>query len=263
MKRSPWLLFLSVIALPLVFAHHAEAPVLGISPLFFIQVASFVVGVVALFVFFDKKKKMMEHKQFFFLFIAVPVVLSTLYLAGFTLYENAVSETKGPVHWHADYQVWVCGERINLVDPTFPSNKIGTPLFHEHDDDRIHIEGTVKHLTDVSLGNYFSVVGGVLEEGHLRYPGYDAMYEVYDGETCKDGSVGTLKVYVNGKAIPYFSDYVIYPSSHVPPGDCIIVAFDDSESRWTNRLCESWKVQGWDYETFRRRSVTIGEYAWQ
>src|SRR3989344_115684 len=84
-----------------------------------------------------------QYKKFFFLSITIPVAMVTLYLAGHTLYENAISVTGGPVHWHADYQVWHCGERIDLVDPNFPSNKIGTPLLHEHDDDRVHMEGTV------------------------------------------------------------------------------------------------------------------------
>src|SRR3989338_7665363 len=90
-------------------------------------------------------------KWFLFLGISIPVVFVTFYAAGATVYQNHISETKGPVHWHADFEIWNCGEQVNLLDPTGLTNRIGTPLFHEHNDARIHVEGTLRAKEDVSL----------------------------------------------------------------------------------------------------------------
>ncbi|MCH7567996.1 MAG: hypothetical protein IIA87_01110 [Nanoarchaeota archaeon] len=207
-----------------------------------------------------------NYKKLFFWLMIIPIVLSSLYLAGNTIYENIVSETGGPVHWHADYQVLVCGERLDLIDPEGLSNRIGTTILHEHGDDRIHLEGTLREVKDASLGRYFQAIGGELESapGHLIYPTEDkGIINYQNGDLCPDGSLGTLKVYVNGKRIDDFENYVIYPDSRVPPGDCVIIAFDGSERVTTDILCESWEAQGWSYDDFKRRKVTIGEKIWQ
>jgi len=205
-------------------------------------------------------------KKIFFLVMVIPIVLTTLYLAGHTIYENINSPTGGPVHWHADYQVWMCGERLDLKDPKFPRNKIGTPLLHEHDDDRIHVEGTPKDLEEASLSFYFRTIGGELEAGHLKYPTNDGKYlEMEEGDSCKNGgqdSLKKLKVYVNGERTENYEDYIIYPDPNVPPGDCIIIIFDSNDEPETNILCESWEVNGWGYDDFTRREVTIKEKTW-
>ena len=208
-----------------------------------------------------------ENKKLFFLLMVLPVGISSLYLSGFTIYENFASITGGPVHWHADYEIYICGEKLNLVDPRGISNKIGSSEFHEHNDDRIHIEGTVKNLQDVDLGSYFSVIGGELDddEGHLVFNDeHKGSISVENGDICEDtAEVGELKVYVNGKKIEDYSDYLIYPDAYVPPGDCIIIAFDSSDSEKTDLICESWQIQGWNYDNFKRREAKISDRVWR
>ena len=165
------------------------------------------------------------------------------------------------MHWHADYQVWVCGERLNLIDPKFPSNKIGTNLLHEHDDQRVHIEGTLHKVSDVSLHNYFEVIGGKLTSDMLAYQTNEQLYEYKNGDLC-DSQPAMLKVYVNGQRVEDYENYIFYPDSYVPPGDCILVVFDNSTDSTTDRLCESWEVNGWNYENFKRPEVTIGDRSW-
>jgi len=213
--------------------------------------------------FFFRKEYGKKEKKILFLLVTVPVVLSTLYLGVSTIYENVTSITKGPIHWHADYHVYVCGEKQDLVNPKFPRNKVGTPLFHEHDDDRMHVEGTVSDWHEISLGHYFEVIGGILETGHLAMPTNDGYVEVRDGDSCPDGSTGTLKVYINGRKTEDYTEYVIYPNPYVPPGDCIMYIFDSSDSPTTDRLCESWEVKGWNYDSYSREQVTIGDRTWQ
>jgi len=182
-----------------------------------------------------------------FLGISLPVIFATIYLAGSTIYLNQASVTKGPVHWHADYQIWTCGERIQLVDPKGMSNKIGSSVMHEHNDDRMHVEGVVMDLEDVNLGNYFEVVGGHLENDWIMLPTNEGQITYGEGDLCNEQE-SNLKVYVNGKKIENPEKYVPSPEQNVPPGDCIIFDFDPGNLGTTDKLCESWEANGWNYE---------------
>ena len=193
----------------------------------------------------------------------VPIVLSSLYLAGNTIYENITSETGGPVHWHADYEVWVCGEKLDFIDPKGLRGKIGSSSFHEHNDDRVHFEGTPKNISDINLKNYFSIIGGELDLGHIIYPTNDGIIEYKDNDVCPGENPGKLRVYVNGKLEEHFEDYVIYPDSSVPPGDCIIIIFDETDEETTNKICTSWEVAGWNYDSFERKEIIIGDNTWK
>ena len=111
-------------------------------------IAASVIVIVVIAVSIASKPKTEKAKIFLFLGIAVPTLIATIFSAGSTVYLNINSETKGPVHWHADYEIWNCGEKIELVDPKGLSNKVGDAVFHEHDDDRVHVEGVVHEVGD-------------------------------------------------------------------------------------------------------------------
>jgi len=236
------------------------------APVTYIIITTFFLVIITVFILTIGKDFTNKNKKLFFWIMVIPIALSSLYLGGSTIYENIVSVTGGPIHWHADYQVHACGERLDLIDPQGLKNKIGNPIFHEHNDDRIHIEGTIEELSDVNLGKYFEVIGGELDDGvgHLIFNDkLQGVVSYESGDTCADGSIGSLKVYVNGNKVNDYSDYIIYPDTFVPPGDCIIVLFDNSDSETTELLCDTWDVNGWDYDTFVRPDVTIGGYSWQ
>lgn len=209
------------------------------------------------------KDKIANYKKLIFVLMIIPIVLSSLYLAGNTIYENVISETGGPVHWHADYEVWVCGEKLDFMDPTGLKNKVGDSSFHEHNDDRVHFEGTPKKIRDINLKNYFSLIGGELDRGRLRYPTNNRIIEYEDNDACPGEGLGKLKVYINGKLEEHFEDYVIYPDPSVPPGDCIIIIFDETNEETINKICTSWQVAGWNYDSFERKEITIGGNTWR
>ncbi len=194
------------------------------------------------------EKKIQKIKKPLFLAIVLPIIAASLFLAGSTIYGNIISTTKGPVHWHADYEVWACNQKLDLVNPKGWSNRIGTSTFHEHGDDRIHIEGVVHSLEDVALGRYFTTIGGKLHHDALVYPTEQGTIFYTNGDTCPDGQSGTLKVYVNGKKITQPEKYVITQTPYVPPGDCIIVEFSSGDAETTDKLCASWAAKGWSYE---------------
>lgn len=199
------------------------------------------------------KGKPDRAKPVLFLLIVIPVVLATAVLVGSTIYLNQVSATGGPVHWHADFEIWSCGQKIDLVDPTGLENRVGTAVVHEHGDDRIHVEGVLVDLEEASLHEFFEVVGGGLSAGELAVPLNAGSLAVRNGDLCPDGQAGELQLwayrvanprerggwqYVQERADP---DYVLSPHSAVPPGDCIILEFGPPRER-TDRLCETYRL---------------------
>lgn len=118
------------------------------------------------------KHRSQTAKILLFSVMAGTMVLSTVVLFGSTIYLNTVSESKGPVHWHADIEFWACGTELELRDPTgFLSNKIGTATYHEHDDKRIHLEGVVVHKSeDASLEKFMRVTGGYITSDTIGIP---------------------------------------------------------------------------------------------
>ncbi|MBI4021380.1 MAG: hypothetical protein HY369_03990 [Candidatus Aenigmarchaeota archaeon] len=191
-----------------------------------------------------------------FLLIMVPVVLATGYLVVSTVYLNAVSATGGPVHWHTDFEIWNCGQEVDLVDPTGLENRVGSPVLHEHGDNRIHVEGVVVDLQDVNLHAFIETVGGFEEPGKLTVPTNDGPAFLQDGDLC-NGAPGTLQGFVYRVTNPDdtrrsgflveqvklddLGGYVLSPHGNIPPGDCLIIELDQEKPR-TDRICETYRL---------------------
>lgn len=195
------------------------------------------------------KKPSQKLKQILFFSFSAVSVLVTLFLAGSTFYINTVSSSGGPVHWHADVEIWNCGEEVNLKDPKGFSNKIGTPTLHEHSDKRIHLEGVVVGKQDASLGKFFHVIGGNITRDSLTVPTNDGNLTLSSGGTCPDGSPAELQVFAfkvkdnnyTQSKLENPTEYVITGEGGVPPGDCIIFEYGPKKDR-TENLCRSFKV---------------------
>ncbi len=182
-------------------------------------------------------------KKIIFIVVAVPVVVVTLYMAGSTVYLNLTSWSGGPVHWHADYEVWVCNEHVtNFEKPVFPSNKVGTEVLHHHEDYRMHVEGLVIREGDVSLESYFKALGWEFDNDSLSMHMDDGTVRtVRNGDECPDGSTGSWRMYKKdwetGDYVgePAMKDFVLAPEFHVPPGDYLVLVFDAGEGLPSNR----------------------------
>lgn len=173
-------------------------------------------------------------KKIFFILIAVPVILITLYVGASSVYLNVISESGGPVHWHADFEIWTCGQELKLPTAKFPSNYVGTATLHHHDDNRIHIEGLFIKNQDVNLASFFEVIGGELTDSSIKVPQENtAPIEYKNGDACPSGRPGKLKVLVKNHETGEFeesmdiSNYVIKPYFEVPPGDYLKIVFGD------------------------------------
>lgn len=200
------------------------------------------------------KEKTEKMKWLFFLAIIIPIILTTIYTAGSTIYLNLISETKGPVHWHADYEIWNCDEKIELIKPKGISNRIGSAIFHDHGDNRIHVEGVVNNKENVDLHNFFEIVGGDLDKDRLVIPTGQKTVEVKNGDLC-NGEQGKLQVFVyriinpndkkgwifEQKKVEDFPEYILSPYSQIPPGDCIIIEFTKDKQE-TTHICETYKA---------------------
>ena len=187
-------------------------------------------------------------KPFLFGAIVTIVLGITGYLIWSTISTNIKSKTGGPVHWHADFEIWNCGEKIDIIDPKGWDNKVGTPLFHEHSDGRIHVEGPVMDYSEISLGQFFRVIGGELASSSLSTPVNNGLVIMENGTKCggETGEVQVLVYKTEGKT--FFQEklvdpasYILSPHSKVPPGDCIIIEFDKKKDK-TDKICNFYEV---------------------
>ena len=128
--------------------------------------------------------------------IAATVIFPTLLMSGSTIYLNTISDSKGPVHWHTDVEFWVCGQEIELRNPSGAlSNKIGTSTYHEHNDKRIHLEGVVIDTSyDASLAKILAVTGGKIASDSLVITNQDSIFE---NDTDGDKNIGDQELIRN------------------------------------------------------------------
>ena len=227
-------LLISVLFIPIVFSHEGEddefmldhSQLYPITQLQAVGYGSLVFGIlIVVIVLFQKKMNEITKKIAYILVVAV-ASLVTIYLITTTLHLNFISISKGPVHWHADYEIWVCDKDIKLAEPKGMSNKQGVDLMHAHNDNRIHVEGVLLDKKETSLGAFFHAVGGSLSSDGIKVPTDDGLVSVHEGDKCNE-QPARLSVFVNGKLIDDAHDYVISPYEKVPPGDRIKFIFTE------------------------------------
>jgi hypothetical protein len=249
-------LILVSVVIPLVAAHEDESDSekgveLKTRAMSVIMISSILVTALVILAIISKER-FHNHKKMLFSLMVIPIVAATFYAAGTTIYLNQISLTKGPVHWHADFEVWNCGKKLELINPQEFSNRVGTPVFHEHNDFRIHVEGVVVEEEDISLGNFLRVIGGSLTADTLAVPTPEEMMVMHDGDAC-NGQPGKIQAFlyrvVNPEAqgqwiyaqekIENITGYVVAPYSYVPPGDCLIIEFYQEKEK-TDKICASY-----------------------
>ncbi|MBI2012062.1 hypothetical protein HYS91_04805 [Candidatus Daviesbacteria bacterium] len=216
-----------------------------------IQYSLISLAVVFILVILSVLFKERQEKFKFLLFggFVLVIVLNTVYLVSSTIYLNSQSITGGPVHYHADFEIYNCGQKVEVKNPEGLSNKVGTEVVHEHNDNRIHIEGVILNKHDASIGHFLEALGGELRQDRMSIPAEDGLLELENGQMCHD-QAGILQVFVYRTESGSFyqrkltgnpQDYVISPFGQVPPGDCIIIEFDKPKDK-TDKLCIFYKV---------------------
>src|SRR3989338_9395874 len=227
-------LLLLVLFIPSIFSHEGEeeefmldhSELYPMTQLQAVGYGSLVFGIlIILIILFHKKMSNMIKKIVYFL-VVIAASSVTIYLVITTLHLNTISITKGPVHWHADFEIWACDKEILIKEPKGLSNKQGTDLMHAHNDNRIHVEGVILDKKQASLGAFFYAVGGSLTSDGMKVSTNDGLVSVHDGNFCNE-KPAKLYVFVNGNLIENPSAYVIAPYEKVPPGDRIKFVFTE------------------------------------
>jgi len=134
----------------------------------------------------------------------VVILVPSFYAAGSFVHESETSWSGGEIHYHADYEVIIENnggelEALNLIDPSnfceddymcSINDRTGITKYHEHNDNRIHLEGVFRKREDATLAAYFEAFGGKLTNTELVYPTNDGVV------TKTEGDGKTLKVLV-------------------------------------------------------------------
>ena len=242
MKKRMLILLFLIAFLPvyIVFSHEGEedfdldhSKLYPVSQLQAVGYGSLIFGIlIVIILLFHKKMNDVTKKIVYFLVIIVTSFV-TIYIILTTLHLNIISETKGPVHWHADFEIWVCGKELKIAAPKGMSNKQGTDLIHAHNDNRIHVEGVLLDKKEASLGAFFHDVGGSLSSDGMKIPTDDGLQSFHEGDKCNE-KPAKLYVFVNGIPISNPSQYIISPYEKVPPGDRIKFVFTEESSEEIN-----------------------------
>lgn len=200
----------------------------------------------------------------------VAILVPSFYAAGAFLHESQTSWSGGEIHYHADFEAFVeeNGElqELDLVDPgEFCKNtghessfmcklndRTGSTEYHEHNDDRIHLEGTFKTRRDASLAAFFEQFGGVLQNDKLVFPTKNGTVrkQNQDGKTLKilvhRGTGATRHWCLVGDSVPREdvcrdgysgepanspAEYVVSPYSRGPNLDDIFIVYDSQTPR--------------------------------
>jgi len=221
-----------------------------------------------------------KFKAPLFTLIVLVIAASTLTLSGASAYLSTSSPTGGPVRWSAEYQLWACGNQLELRDSkSLLTNHVGTPTLYEKNDSRIHFDGTPVNLPkDVSLGTFMQVVGGEISDDSLVVPLNDGASFVgtprspeqiqpniatskagsyarfISGQACGDQTayVQTFVYQRDAGTNTYHqfkvqspADYEMSHTADVPPGDCIIMEFAPPKDK-TDHLCPGYGQRDYD-----------------
>lgn len=107
-------------------------------------------------------------------------------------------------HWHASYQVVICGERQQNM-PTFEGSG-SSPGTHGDGVIHLHPFATSAEGSANTLKGYFKTGGGTLSGSEIRSPGFSKTWK--NGDKCDDGTEGTLQVFLNSEKLNDFTRYI-------------------------------------------------------
>ncbi|MBI4044029.1 MAG: hypothetical protein HY393_04465 [Candidatus Diapherotrites archaeon] len=116
------------------------------------------------------------------------------------------------IHWHADLEMDLCGVKSQLPAPPAGTEHLGSPIFHTHEDRRVHMEGSFYSPNDLKLGVFMDLVG--VPFSSIQIASYKA------GDQCPSSNApGKVSMTVNGISSTAFREYVIHEN------DKIVIAF--------------------------------------
>ena len=110
--------------------------------------------------------------------------------------------TNGPIHWHANFEVDICGEKKDFTKGyDFEDNRKGSLEFHSHNDEIIHIESQVIKKEDLALGNFFDAINVQFSESQIMNKN--------NGDLCPNSNSGKVHMYINDIENYEFRKFII------------------------------------------------------
>jgi len=151
----------------------------------------------------EKNKSVSKNTKYILISVILILVLAGSYYFIIRPINEFKPYTKGAVHWHANYEVYLCGERQDFTKGyDFEKDNLGTHILHPHNDNTIHLEGAIPKKEDILLGNFFD---------NIRIPfSSEKIMDKKNGDLC-DGKPGKINMYVNGKPNNDFRKYQLKP----------------------------------------------------
>lgn len=117
------------------------------------------------------------------------------------IFNKPATYSKGIVHWHAELNYNLCGDKNLLTEKGAPEG-IHPGILHGHNDGLVHVEGDVPSSESIILGAYFDEVGISFDK--------DRIGKYKNGESCPGSDKpGMLKFKINGEESTLFRDYVV------------------------------------------------------
>ncbi len=123
--------------------------------------------------------------------VPVATVIAVVFaiLGALFISRSAVGAPRIGDHWHARFSYFVCGVRQ-------PNPPVFSGEVHTHGDGIIHIHPSTPSYegSAARLVKWFEYGGGKLTKKEIQMPGDPVAHK--NGDTCSDGSVGEVQVYV-------------------------------------------------------------------
>lgn len=142
-----------------------------------------------------------RYKSYLMGLFLIAIFVPTVFASAAFVHRSVTTWSGGEVHYHADYEVVVQDEnggyeQLDLIDPgrfcegtghessymCELNDRTGAVEFHEHDDRRIHLEGSFRDREDATLGAFFRTFGGELTNDQLIYPTNDRVWNISNTE---------------------------------------------------------------------------------
>lgn len=209
--------------------------------------------------FYREEDLTMNDKNLLMNAFLIATLVPSLYTAGAFVHQSETSWSGGEIHHHADFEVFVQRQGdLQALDLVNPSNfckkdymctlndRTGSTRYHEHNDNRIHLEGVFETRNEATLAAFFDNFNGELSNTKLVYPTNDGTVSVEeDGKELKiivnRGTGGNRHWCVIGNEVPDSqtcvnpytgepadspSEYIISPHKRGPSLDDIFVIYD-------------------------------------
>ncbi|MEK6862001.1 MAG: hypothetical protein AABY07_08610 [Nanoarchaeota archaeon] len=152
----------------------------------------------------EEKKDAQKFKKNIIKYSIIGIILIVVVYFAFKMFSGPKVEsyTKGPVHWHAELNVYICGKKVGVPEE-LPQGQhhLGLPLLHTHADGLIHIEGQIWKKEDITLGAYMDAINVPFANNTIIDYKNDGM--------CNDGKSNKIKMLVNGEESSEFRNYVV------------------------------------------------------